>query len=563
MKFSQMPYQRPEFEPLKQQALAHIAAFEQAASGEDALAAYTAFDALKIHFITQGYLAYIRYTLDTNDAFYIAEQNYFDETEPMLLDLLQAMEKALLASPHRAFLEDKFGKLMFENAEIHMKAFSPAIIPDLQQDNKLASEYKKLLASAQIAFDGKTLTLAELEPYHQHADRAVRQASIKARAAWFLSHTERLDSLFGELVSARNAMGRKMGYADYVELGYYRMGRNGYDEDMVAAFREGVRRHIVPIAARLKREQAARIGVSALTMHDDAFEFPTGNAKPTGTPEDIFAHGKAMYHELSADTAEFIDFMLQNELFDVLTKPGKSGGGYCAYLEEYQSPFIFANFNGTSGDIDVLTHEAGHAFADYINREVFPSELSEFTYETAEVHSMSMEFFTWPWMEGFFGPTTGKYRYSHLAGALTFIPYGVMVDDFQHRVYKNPGMSAAERNALWLELEGIYRPWLDLKDTPFYGEGRRWQAQSHIYERPFYYIDYCLAQTIALAFWAEDQTDHAAAWKRYRTFVGYGGAKTFIDSVASAGLPNPFQPDALKGLAEAATAWLDAQPSYT
>jgi M3 family oligoendopeptidase len=249
--------------------------------------------------------------------------------------------------------------------------------------------------------------------------------------------------------------------------------------------------------------------------------------------------------------------MLENELFDVLTRPGKSGGGYCADIPLYKSAFIFANFNGTSGDIDVLTHEAGHAFASYVSRDVRPVELQNYTYETAETHSMSMEFFTHPWMKLFFGEQTDKYIYSHLADALAFLPYGCMVDEYQHLVYANPTLTPAGRNALWLKLESEYRPYLDQTALPFFSEGRRWQAQSHIYERPFYYIDYCLAQTMALAFWAADNKDHGSAWAKYRRFVGFGGTKTFTELIKDAGMSSPFDADTLRTVTEAAAKWLE------
>jgi M3 family oligoendopeptidase len=268
--------------------------------------------------------------------------------------------------------------------------------------------------------------------------------------------------------------------------------------------------------------------------------------------------GRRMYHDLSCETGEFIDFMLENELFDVLSRKGKAGGGYCAYLPDFKSPFIFANFNGTSGDIDVLTHEAGHALNAYMCRDKEPSALRDCTYETAEVHSMSMEFFTWPWMDKFF-KNADKYRHSHLAGALTFIPYGVMVDEFQHGVYENPGMTPKARNELWKALEGKYRPWLDLSDTSFFDEGRRWQYQAHIYERPFYYIDYCLAQAIALSFWAQTQEDRAPAWEKYLKFMKLTGTETFTSSIAECDLPDPFDPEALRGTADAAAKWLDTR----
>lgn len=559
MKFSQMKYTRPDIEETKAEYLRHIEALEQASTGKDAIDTYLKADEFFGHIATMAALAVIRHSLDTTDAFYDAENNYLDENLPLLRELGQRFELALLHSPHRGEMEKRFGKLLFQNIEISLKTFTPEMVEDLQTENRLTSEYDKLIASAEIEFDGKTFTLAQLAPYHQDPDRAVRKASMLARADWFASHAAELDRLFDELVQTRHRMAQKMGYDNYIELGYYRMTRNCYDKEMVASFREGVRRYLVPLAAKLKAGQAQRLNVPGLTVYDDPIGFPSGNAKPKGTPEEIFEAGRRMYHELSPQTAEFIDFMLENELFDVLTRKGKSGGGYCSSLPDYKSPFIFANFNGTSGDIDVLTHEAGHAYADYQSRELRPSALREYTYETAEVHSMSMEFFTWPWMEGFFGDDTAKYRLGHLAGALTFIPYGTMVDEFQHEIYANPKMTPAERNALWLKLEGIYRPYLD-NDFPFYGEGRRWQAQSHIYSVPFYYIDYCLAQTTALCFWRESQTDFKAAFEKYQKFVGFAGTRTFVSCIEGAELPTPFDPITMDRVAAAAAQWLETQP---
>ena len=557
MKFPQMPYTRPEFDEVNAKLEDLLDKFKNAGSADDCFAAYKEIDDYRKEFYTNFSLAYIRNSLDTRDEFYDKEKDYVDEVGPKLQAVGQKLTMALLESPYRKEMEAKWGTLMFDNAEINLKTFDPAIIPDLQEENKLTSEYDKLIASAQIEFDGKTLTLAQIRPYYENPDRVIRKAAVEAAGKWYMGHSKRLDDIFSELVQIRHRIGEKLGHKSFTQVGYYRMQRNCYDQEMVSKFREGVVKYIVPVAKRLKEEQAKRIGVDALKIYDDSFEYTDGNAKPKGTPDDIFAHGKKMYHELSKETAEFIDFMLDSELFDVLTRPGKAAGGYCATLPKYRAPFIFANFNGTSGDIDVLTHEAGHAYAAYVARDIYPSALQNYSSETAEIHSMAMEFFTWPWMEGFFGDQTEKYYHTHLASALTFIPYGTMVDEFQHHIYEKPNMTAKERNELWLELEGKYRPWLDVTETTFYEEGRRWQAQSHIYDVPFYYIDYCLAQIMALSFWAEDQKDHESAWAKYRRLVGFAGTKTFVDLVEDAGLPTPFVSDNLKIVADAAAHWLD------
>lgn len=559
MKFSEIPYERPLLDDVIAMLTQLLDDFKAAKTADEAFAVYKEYDEKTNHFAAMGAIAFIRNSLDTTDEFYDAEKAYFDEITPQIQEYAQKFNLALLESPHRAAMEKDFGSLMFKNTEMQLKTFSPEIIPDLQEENRLCSEYDKLIASAQIEFRGGTYTLAQMGPFHEDLDRNIRKEARTAAAAWFESKKGTLDRIFDDLVKVRDKMAKKMGYQSFTELGYYRMQRNCYDEKMVSIFREQIATHIVPVSERLKAEKAKRIGVERITVYDDALDFLSGNAKPQGTPDAIFAHGKTMYNELSPETAKFFEFMLENDLFDVLTRKGKSVIGYCYPIIGFKLPFVFANFNGTSGDIDVLTHEAGHAFAFYQGFDIYPSALQESTYETAEVHSMSMEFFTWPWMEGFFGEQTGKYRYAHLSGALTFLPYGSMVDEFQHEIYAHPEWTPAQRNEQWLKLEAQYRPYLD-NDFEFYREGRRWQAQSHIYERPFYYIDYCLAQTMALAFWAESQKDFKAAWAKYMKFISYAGTKTFTDLVASADLPSPFAEGCLNSVASAAVQWLDSNP---
>jgi M3 family oligoendopeptidase len=250
--------------------------------------------------------------------------------------------------------------------------------------------------------------------------------------------------------------------------------------------------------------------------------------------------------------------MLKDGMMDLLSTEGKMAGGYCTSLHDYDMPFIFANFNGTKGDVEVVTHEAGHAFADWYNAKRVPASTIWPSLEGCEVHSMSMEFFGWQNAEGFFGKDAEKFCYSHLADALTFIPYGTMVDHFQHSVFERPEMTPAERHAEWRRLTSIYMPWLRLDaEIPFYGEGRRWQRQGHIYASPFYYIDYCLAQTVALEFWSLIQDDKENAFTAYMDYTAQGGSKTFTELLKNAGLGSPFDPDCLRGVCEKAKNWLD------
>ena len=420
--------------------------------------------------------------------------------------------------------------------------------------------YEKLLASAQIPFEGKQYTISQMTPFKNDPDDARRLQAWKAEGQWYKDHQQELDSLYDKLVHLRDEMGKKLGYDGYTQLGYYRMSRNCYTKSDVEKFREAVRKYLVPVADGIYRKQAERLGVPyPLSFADAALLFRSGNAKPQGTSEDILEAGRRFYEALSPETGEFFNMMLDNELLDVLSTEDKEGGGYCTGIYDYDVPFIFANFNGTAGDVEVVTHEAGHAFADWYNRDRVPMETIWPSMEGCEVHSMSMEFFAWPWAEEFFGPDTRKFLYSHLAGAVTFIPYGTLVDHFQHKVYEKPEMTPRERHDVWKELLGVYMPWMRLDgDIPFYADGEGWQRQHHIYSSPFYYIDYCLAQTVALEFWAKIQEDRNEAWRYYIAYTEQGGSAVFTKLLENAGLDSPFDEATLRGVCEKANRFLEA-----
>ena len=561
MKFSEMPYVRPDLAAFQAKGEEIAKRIAQAASADEAVKAYQEFDKIQGEVNTALSLAYVRHTIDTRDQFYDQENDFADEAGPALQETSQKVNQALLDSPLRAQLEERMGKLLFTNLEIAVRTFDPKNMVLMQEENKLQSQYQKLYASAMVEWNGEMLPLPKLGPYKQSPDRSVRKAAYEAEGKWFDAHQTELDELYDKLVKNRTAQARNMGYDNYLQLGYDRLGRNCYGPAQVAAFRDQIAQDMVPIVARVKKDQEKRLGVDKLKYWDDVLLFPDGNADPQGTADEILAAGKQMYHELSPETAEFADFLWGNELLDVLSKEGKAPGGYCTEFSAYKAPFIFSNFNGTSADVDVLTHEAGHAFAGFrAMRKGYLGYMVSPTIESCEIHSMSMEFLTAPWHEKFFGPLTRKYEIGHCEDALIFIPYGCMVDEFQHRVYEHPELTPAQRNELWLKLEEKYRPWVDFEDLPFYGRGAGWQRQLHIYLYPLYYIDYCMAQTVAFQFWMASLADRGDAWERYLRFVDAGGTKTFAGLVAEAGLKLPYDDGCIREVGGAISAWLDANP---
>ncbi len=550
MKFKDMPYERVDFDRVEKEMKALMEEFDAAKSGEEQFEVHRKYYKLTDQVETAMTIAHIRYDADTSDEFYSKEHEFYDEKGPVYSNLVLEYQKKLYASPYRSYLEEKIGSVAFKNMEIAQKAMDEKLIPLMQEENALVLEYNKIIASAKIQFDGKELNLSLLRPYRVSPDRSVRAAAWKKTSEFYEENAEKLDEIFDKLVKNRTEQAKKMGYENYLELGYYRMNRNCYGQKEVEAFRSQVKEFFVPFAERLHDRRRARLGLDKLKFIDASVYFKDGNPAPVGTPDEILAAGQKMYSELSPETKEFYDFMMENELFDVLGRKSKRAGGYMTYMPVYSSPFVFANFNGTSGDVDVITHECGHAFQGYLSGKDPIREHSNIGMETAEIHSMAMEFFTQKWMPLFFGERSGDYIEMHLEDSAAFIPYGCMVDEFQHIIYENPGMTSAQRHAAWLELEKEYRPHQDYEDDAFYGKGGYWQNQLHIYNYPLYYIDYCLAQTCALQYkvWMDESFE--AAWESYLKLCRLSASDFYTNMIKEVGLMSPFEPGCLKNIVE-------------
>ena len=242
--------------------------------------------------------------------------------------------------------------------------------------------------------------------------------------------------------------------------------------------------------------------------------------------------------------------MAEHELFDFVTKPNKHLGGYMTSFPDYKAPFIFSNFNGTSDDVDVLTHEAGHAFQYfYASRRLPLGSLVGSTSEINEIHSMTMELLTYPYMESFFGENADKYRYAHFCNALRVIPYLVSVDEFQHRVFENPESGPMDWRRFWKEIEQKYMPWRKYEGSAFLEEGGFWMQKQHIFLYPFYYIDYALAQMGAFALYRR-QVENGDAWERYLALCGLGGMYGYFETLTRAGIPIPLSDDVVRETAK-------------
>lgn len=550
MKFKDFKYEHLDFENLKEEYQSLLKKLKSADNSEEFMTVFNDINKFRGHIFTMISICSVRHDIDTSDEYYDTENTYWDNTSPLLQVYENEFFDIMLNCPFRNELD--IPSIYFELAENARKSFDESIIEDLQEENRLSTEYGKLKASAKIELDGEIYNLASIASKISSDDRAMRKKAYDAMVNFYAEHEDDFDDIFDSLVKVRDRMAKKLGYKNFIELGYLRMNRLDYDEKMVENYRRQVVDYMVPVANELYKRQASRIGVDKLLAYDANYEFKTGNPKPHGTKDELVASALKMYEEMSKETGEYFKMMCDSELFDLETKPNKAMGGYCTDFFDYKVPFIFSNFNGTQGDVDVLTHEAGHGLQSYLTMQtVNIPDICFPTYESCEIHSMSMEFFAHPWIHYFFKEDSDKYKFYHIASALTFVPYGCLVDHFQHEIYAKPEMTKKERKECFRRLEKIYKPHLDYSGYPMLEEGTYFYRQNHIFQSPFYYIDYTLAQVCALQFYKRTLEKDPKVWEDYIHLCRLGGTKSFLNLVKEANLKSPFADGVIKEVVDA------------
>ena len=563
-KFSELEYKRPSIKETKKNYAALLKDFKAAADYEAAKSAYMKIGELDAELSTMFVIASVRNTMNMTDEFYDGEMKFLNRAAPTLIPLEKKMLTALVGTKFRADFEKEFGAHMFAIPEIDLKLADKKIMLNMMRENFLCDDYKKTAAACSVDFRGEKCNFYGLLKHMEAADREERREAFLAWGNLYKETAPKLDKIYDKLVKLRKKMAKKLKLNDYIEMAYLGKHRVDYTRDDVAKFREQVVKYLVPACEQLRKKQAERIGVDKLKYYDETFFFPDGNPNPVGSVKELVGKAQQMYRELSPESGEFFDFMAEYELFDLETRPGKHLGGYCTSLSKYKAPFIFSNFNGTSADVDVLTHEAGHAFEGYLasRRQPIPAYYIS-TSEINEIHSMSMEHFTYPWMESFFGENADKYRFAHLTQALLVIPYIVCVDEFQHKVFEAEKTDAGSRRKIWHELEQKYLPWRDYDGFDFLEEGGFWMQKQHIFLYPFYYIDYSLAAMGAFEFYQKMLVDRKAAWEGYLNLCKAGGSKGYFELLKLAGLSNPFEEGTVQKIVETVMTEIDkAEQQY-
>ena len=546
-KFAELQYVRPDMEKIFARVSGDIAVLKEAKSYEEFRNAYMDYVEADTELETSKTVAHVRNTINLLDEFYEAEMVYFNSQMPKYEILKKEMGEVIVASPFKAEMEKEFGAILIQNMEAQKQLSDESIVDDQVKEAELVSRFMKTQAAATVEFKGEQIGNYGLLKIMQSTDRAERKEAFEAWAKLYEGIAPTLEEVYDGLVKVRAGMAKKLGFKSFIPMGYLRRRRFDYTEKELEVFRKQVREVVVPAAAKLYERQKEALGIDTLYYYDESIASPSGNPVPIGDKEYLVSEAQKMYRELSKESGEFFDFMMEYELFDLDSKHGKRAGGYCTILPQYHAPFIFSNFNGTDADVNVLTHEAGHAFAGFTAAKYQKTpELCHSTSEINEIHSMSMELWTYPWMENFFGDKAEEYRREHLADALMKIPYMLCVDEYQHKVFENPEMTVMERRAVWSGLEKIYMPWRNYAGNEFLESGAFWIKQQHIFLYPFYYVDYAMAQMGAFEFYTKMKEDRKAAWADYYKLCAAGGSMGYFDLLKYSGLHKVLEDGSVK-----------------
>ena len=509
-------------------------------------------------FDTWTSLVTLRFRQDALDAERRRKAALAGELEVVVAPYDTAIKRALLTGPSRTALERVLGPHAFARWENDLGAFADVVAGDLVREHELADAYTALIAGARTAFRGGQASAGDLARFAEDPDRDTRREAAFASFAIFEANAGALDAIFDDLVRTRASIARDLGYVDFGDLAYRRRGRTDYGPSDVAAFREDVRTSIVPLAEEIAREQAEALGVDALMPWDAAVFDRGGRIAMPDSPDDLLARVVDALGALSPEIGAFAARNAAAGLYDVHDRPGKAPGAFCTVFASSGTPFVFAKLSGTSADVGTLAHETGHALQMARSAHQPVLEYVVPTAETGEICSMALEFLLWPQYERVLGADAARFRARHLRTQLMMLPYIAAVDEFQDRVYATPGAAPAERNAMWLEMERRYMPWLNDGGIPHLARGGRWQRQRHIYAFPFYYIDYGLAMCCALQLWTESLGDPTSALERYLALCAIGGELPFRALTERAGLRSPFAPGTLATVADAARSELRA-----
>ncbi|MBC7544770.1 MAG: M3 family oligoendopeptidase [Candidatus Sericytochromatia bacterium] len=521
------------------------------ASGDSAgwLVLFADWNALKSYVGSEGSRIHYAQSKDMADPKWDAADTYYrEQVTPAADNGNSAVVNALLASRHKDAIATRYGRHLIRTLETSVEPLAP-INSDLRvKESDLVNQYDKLVATGEIAVNGKTVTLAVARSLQSSEDAATRRAAFEGYRSWFLQHREAIAGIYHQLVALRDQMGRNLGHANFIPLGYLGMGRTDYGPAEAATFRAGVRQYAVPLQKALNERQAAAYATPTLAPwdveYDPALSLPSGIV-PVGSQLD---KAQRIFDGLSPKLGGHFSQMRRDGLIDLENRKGKRAGAFCTSFSDEGKVAIFCNSTGDPDDVSTLMHEMGHAFQASESQVIETVDQQWPTSDAAEVHSMGMEYLSMRHMGEFFTQAQAdRFRSLRWKHGVELICYISIVDEFQHWVYENPTAAIDERDAAWRRIWDVYKPGIDFSGVEDYKHAR-WYAQGHLFWSPFYYIDYAVAETGAMQLALVDAADHDRAMEAYLTLCQIGGTKSVLEIFGAAGLRSPFDPDLMRDL---------------
>jgi len=494
----------------------------------------------------------IRMTCDTENKSLEESFNYFYlEIQPRIQPYADRLNRRLVENSHTRELDAKEYFTYLRSVKKRIELFREANIPLYAEASVLAQQFGVISGKMTVEVDGREYTLQQASKFLENPDRSIREAVYRKVQERRGQDKDVLNDLYSKLISIRNQQALNAGLPNYRDFKFEELGRFDYTKEDCFRFHEAVREYVVPLVNKINEKKKKKLGLGTLRPWDVEAE-PEGikPLRPFTNGDDLLTKTIACFNQLNPFFGDCLRTMLKMGRFDLESRKGKAPGGYNCPLAETGAPFIFMNASGQMGDLTTMVHEGGHAIHSFLTHPLKLSAFKDYPMEIAEVASMSMELFTMDHWDIFFENKNdlARAREHQLERVITIFPWIATIDKFQHWVYENPGHTLEERKQKWMEILEEFSShsvdWHGLEEFREYG----WQKQLHLFEVPFYYIEYGIAQLGALGLWMQYKRNKDKALQNYMQALSLGGTRTLPELYAAAGLKFDFAKDQIKQL---------------
>lgn len=488
----------------------------------------------------------IKMTLDTTDKAVEEAFTYFCmEIEPKMKPYFFELNKKLLACPFTAELDEAVYYPYLRSVKNAVELYREENVQLEAEMSVLAQQYGVISGKMTITHEDRVYTLQQAAKFLQQSDRALRETIFRKIAERRMQNIDELNELFNKLLALRHRVAKNAGFDNYRDYKFRALGRFDYTPEDCFAFHQAVREHILPLNKMLSEHRRHRLGLDKMRPWDGSAE-PVGTEplQPFQTGAELSEKSTQVFERLRPYFSSCLHTMTEMKRLDLESRIGKAPGGYNCPLPETGVPFIFMNAAGTIGDLITMMHEGGHAVHSFLSHPLPLSALKEYPMEIAELASMSMELFSMEHWDVFFKDMDTMYRaqLEELERVISVLPWIATIDKFQHWLYTHPGHTNEERTAEWLKIMDEFSAgmtdWSGLEDY----RSIFWQKQLHLYEVPFYYIEYGIAQLGAIAMWRQYRNNKEQALDNYMKALSLGYTQTLPELYKTAGIKMDFSP---------------------